>query len=300
VDDLKLEADRLVDGALAAHTRKAYSTGVDSINNCCNLMGYPVTWPVPLDTMVQYVAFLSKSGFASGSVSTYIAGISNEHKMMNCVDSTHNFIIKRMVEGMARGQVRKDVRAPITVDILRKIVPILKHVCRSSFETRLFRAAFVVAFFGFFRISELVAHSVSCSGRAVRRDDINIDSDCNLHVTVRYSKTDQRGQSTTLVIKNIGDDVICPVSAIQEYLSARPVIDGPLFCHFNHEPVTRYQFSAVLQRALQFAGINTGLFSAHSFRIGASTTAYMNGVSSEEIKRMGRWSSDAYKLYIRC
>jgi hypothetical protein len=95
--------------------------------------------------------------------------------MMNCVDTTHTFIIKRMVEGMARGQVRKDIRAPITVDILRKIVPMLKHACRSSFETMLFRATFVVAFLGSFRISELVAHSVSCSGRAVRRDDIEID-----------------------------------------------------------------------------------------------------------------------------
>ena len=42
-----------------------------------------------------------------------------------------------------------------------------------------------------------------------------------------------------------------------------------------------------------------GNFSSHSFRIGAATVAARNGVPDHLIQSMGRWSSNAYQLYIR-
>ena len=42
-----------------------------------------------------------------------------------------------------------------------------------------------------------------------------------------------------------------------------------------------------------------GNFSSHSFRIGAATVAARNGVPDHLIQTMGRWSSNAYQLYIR-
>ena len=40
-------------------------------------------------------------------------------------------------------------------------------------------------------------------------------------------------------------------------------------------------------------------FGTHSFRIGGATTLRMNGMSDDEIMAWGRWSSDAYRRYIR-
>ena len=77
--------------------------------------------------------------------------------------------------------------------------------------------------------------------------------------------------------------------------------DGPLFCHINGAPLSAFQFSSVLHKALKFLGIETKTFKTHSFRIGAATHLYMSSihVSEQEIQRKGRWVSDAYKNYIR-
>ena len=37
----------------------------------------------------------------------------------------------------------------------------------------------------------------------------------------------------------------------------------------------------------------------HSFRIGGATALFSQGVTAEEIRTMGRWSSDIHRLYVR-
>ena len=46
------------------------------------------------------------------------------------------------------------------------------------------------------------------------------------------------------------------------------------------------------------AGID-GNFSSHSFCIGAATVAARNGVPDHLIEALGRWTSNAYQLYIK-
>jgi site-specific recombinase XerD len=86
---------------------------------------------------------------------------------------------------------------------------------------------------------------------------------------------------------------------LKHYLHVRPSFEGPLFCHYGGKLLTRYQFAAVLNKALNFIRIDSSRIKTHSFRIGAATMHFANGVSQEDIQKMGRWKSDAYKRYIR-
>ncbi|VDI23821.1 Hypothetical predicted protein, partial [Mytilus galloprovincialis] len=63
--------------------------------------------------------------------------------------------------------------------------------------------------------------------------------------------------------------------------------------------VTRYQFNAVLKKALNVANITSDNFQSHSFRIGAASQSSKMGFSDDEIQDFGRWESKAYKRYIR-
>ncbi|KAK0525510.1 hypothetical protein OC834_005145, partial [Tilletia horrida] len=53
------------------------------------------------------------------------------------------------------------------------------------------------------------------------------------------------------------------------------------------------QFSLALRKAGRPA------FTGHSFRIGAATHFWHQGASVEEIKLLGGWASDAFRVYLR-
>jgi hypothetical protein len=52
-----------------------------------------------------------------------------------------------------------------------------------------------------------------------------------------------------------------------------------------------------MHQLLLNAGVPTLGFSDHSLRIGAALTAFLNGISRQELKLLGRWKSDAVDIY---
>ena len=204
---------------------------------------------------------------------------------------------KKMLTGLTRLDIRKDIREPITYPILVKIVQTLPCICYTKYETILFTAIFVLAFFGFMRIGELVQDSEANVGHALQYDDVKIVND-SIEIRIKHSKTDQTGKGVIICVTASGKGV-CPVKCIIEYEKIRPKIKKSYFCHFSGKYVTRYQVTSVLKKTLDVSLAKSALYKSHSFRIGAATSAAMAGASDEDIAKMGRWKSSAYKNYIR-
>ena len=116
--------------------------------------------------------------------------------------------------------------------------------------------------------------------------------DLSLYFGVIFSKTDQICRGTTLHIKSKGD-ITCPQLSINKFLALRPHSKGPMFCHFGGSPMTRYQFTSVLAKAISALNKDTNKeFKSHSFRIGASTEMAMRGWPSSVIQ-----TSMGFKLF---
>ena len=75
------------------------------------------------------------------------------------------------------------------------------------------------------------------------------------------------------VQQNCQQPEFCPVQALWHYCKLRGNFAEPLFCFLNGTPGSRSFFSQKLKLSLQFAGCNTAMYKAHSFRIGAATHA---------------------------
>ena len=186
---------------------------------------------------------------------------------------------------------------PITKELLHKVIAILPSFCSSQYETKLFKAAFSLAYHGLLRVSEFACVQGDNS-HVLSYKDVIIRENL-LQVFVSSSKTDQFGRGTLINIHRQLDIHTCPYFLIQEFAKVRPLLQGVLFCHFDGRPITRTQVVAVLKKALSCIGVNHQGYSSHSFRIGAATSLSMLGFSDNMIMQAGRWKSDAYKSYLR-
>ena len=122
------------------------------------------------------------------------------------------------------------------------------------------------------------------------------------HPPKKYSKTDPLGQGVIVKLFPL-PSTLCPVAAVEAYLSQRKSIDSnpesPFFMMPSKLPLTRSDFSANLGLLLMSVQGQKGYIRPHSFRIGAATAAAKAGVPDHVIKVLGRWSSDSYQRYIR-
>ena len=102
----------------------------------------------------------------------------------------------------------------------------------------------------------------------------------------------------TLSVRATRNDLY-PVAAMLGYLVQRRSAPGPLFMFSDGRLLTRDRFVSALRTALTDGGIDPSLYAGHSFRVGAATTATLQGLQESLIKTLGRWESSAYQLYIR-
>ena len=113
---------------------------------------------------------------------------------------------------------------------------------------------------------------------------------------INVAKSDPFRTSCVIVVGR-NDSLLCSVEALLRYLHLRGSNPGPLFVFENGSPLTRVKLSFVISNLLKVCYIEGG-YTGHSFRIGAATTAARVGIPDNMIKTLGRWSSEAYRLYI--
>ena len=131
--------------------------------------------------------------------------------------------------------------------------------------------------------------------------DVALDSHSQpamIRVRIKQSKTDPFRQGVHIYIGRSFAD-ICPVQCITAYLSIRGTQPGPLLIHRNGTPLTRTALVRKMRSALSQAGMDSSVYSGHSFRIGAATTAAARGIEDAIIQTLGRWQSTAYLRYVK-
>ncbi len=295
----------MIDASIASNTKDTYNTGLQCFTNFRIVYKLDNIWPPPCSHIVLFVAYLSMKGKAYKTANCYLSAINFRCKFLepqNFIDFSKNFIVIKMLEGLKRSKNTTDQRLPITSELLFKISNVLSSVCSSSYETLLFTTAFSLAFHGFLRVGEIVYTKLGQEHQILSLNDVHILEEGGsqfIRLHLKHSKCDQTGKGATVDIQKTNSK-ICPVNLLQSFLTVRSSSNGPLFCHFNGSYVTRYQFSSILNKSLRVLGIDSSGYKNHSFRIGGASEWSVNGRSVQDIMKMGRWKSEAYKSYIRC
>ncbi len=250
----------------------------------------------------MYITELAQSR-AHSTIRTYLAGVRHLHVISGLENPLEGKLkLALVLRGVKRIKPRQNfVRLPVTPLIMSAIKSTLET--RPSFDSTMLWAACCLGFFGFLRSGEFTVPTSNSydSRRHLSVADIAVDSHSNptmVAVRLRVSKTDQFGTGVTIYLGRTSGP-ICPVTAILQYLAARPPGNGPLFITDQATPLTKAWFICKVKEALGQAGIDSSSYKGHSFRIGAATTAAACGLNEGLIKTLGRWASSAYQAYIR-
>lgn len=156
------------------------------------------------------------------------------------------------------------------------------------------------AFFGFFRLGELLPASSKAFNPAVDLvwGDVAVDNHASprmVQVHLKKSKCDQVGASADVILGISGRD-LCPVKAILAYIDLGGPQPGAFFVNASNRPVAKVWFVEQIQEVLESVGASQSQYSGHSFRIGEATAAALAGVEDPTICTLGWWHSTAFLI----
>ena len=265
-----------------------------------------VPFPVSKRSFLAYLIFLSRSLSCYRSVINYINILKHINRSLGADFSfMHDydaFLTLRALRRVMSDSVR--ITHPVTIDMLLNCFHFFDwanslHVCM--------HAAFLVAFFSFLRISNLVPYKSSDLGSSkayfLMRSDVSFSA-TGAVLRVYRTKTIQFHQRVLEIpLPLIPNSILCPVSALKNYFSLVPApLDSPLFMvsvGSGIKPVLASHFNRFFKACVRAAGFDPQHFSSRSFRQGGATFAFNCGAPSEFIKAQGDWQSDAYLIYLK-
>jgi len=207
--------------------------------------------------------------------------------------------IDQLIRGAKRciPEKAKRLRLPLTREILIKAISILNLHTQVDINIH---AAICVSFAAFLRAGEFTWDSwdpKTSPSHSLARGHVKFNNNGSVTIRLPSSKTDPSKLGTDIHLAAT-TSILCPVSALKRLFRQCPAEpNSPLFS----KPLgsfTKSFFMLRVHNLLVRVGISTIGFSGHSIRKGAAVSAISNGISREDVKKMGRWKSDAVQVYI--
>ncbi|WP_394847354.1 site-specific integrase [Pendulispora brunnea] len=296
---LTARAFAYVEEAKASSTRRAYRTAWGAFEAWCAAQEFAAL-PADPSTVALYIAYLADEGLAVSTIGKVLAAIADAHRTRGLAWLRGAPAVNLTMSGIRRKLgVAPHQKTPVRDRELRAMVATLEPADGQAWSLTALRdrALLTLGWSGMFRRSELVSLGV----RDIRRVREG------LIVTLRRSKTDQTGKGREKGIPYAADPDLCPVRALEAWLVAAKITEGPIFRAVNrHGQVSKRALSDrsvadIVKRVARAAGLDDGDYSGHSVRAGAASTAAENGRSLSAIMKVGGWTSErvVVERYIR-
>ena len=173
-----------------------------------------------------------------------------------------------------------------TEHILSQIV----EVCNHLEHPHVFTTVYLLAFFSFIRLSNIVPQSRAQydHSRHLARGDV-IFSSTEAIILIKWSKTIQiRDKVLTIRVPFLPGSSLCPVTALKAMIALVAGSDNnPHFATHTYDsvlPLTDSMVRKHIKRVLALLGLQSDGYTFHTFRRSGASWAYNHGVSMEAIK----------------
>lgn len=290
IEELRAAARAAAEASRAASSERAYASDWRDFSAFATRIGRE-RLPADPETVALYVADLRRRGRRPATIARKLAAIAVYHGSTGHPTPTSHDVVRAVVRGTRRqlGVAQKQKTA-LELDDLRTALAAIPEDLRGRRD----RAALLVGWAAALRRSELAALDV---------DDVAYERE-GIALSIRRSKTDREAAGDVVAVPYGAEEATCPVRALQRWLAAAAIENGPLFRRVDRHGNVGVALSGralanmVAARATA-AGLD-GDFAAHSLRSGFATAAARAGRLEAAIMRHGRWKSvQVARRYIR-
>jgi hypothetical protein len=221
-------------------------------------------------------------------------------------------LVKFLLQGKKNMDNMKDKtcgtvkRLPMTMTVMKLLKEEIRRWEVDINRKLLVWAVATIAFHGAFRIHELLnkVEGEFDPDFALLGKDIKVKNEGNnmkkIEIKLKCPKENRSNKAVVVDIFESGG-TLCPVKAYTRWRDrAKPTDDLPAFRDANGIPLTGKKMNNYLRLLLgKHVDYDKAKFTGHSFRIGLATTLGSLGFSTDDIKEAGRWSSNAYEVYMK-
>ena len=275
---------------------KVYDRALTKYRQFLLTYSLPIELPSPPIVIALYATYMHQLEYAYRTIVTHMTAISHMHKYYQISEPTKNVFVQRTLQGIKQSSISVECRMPITLPLLHKLHISLNHIVSSPRARVMFQAMYLLAFHAFLRVGEMT-QSHGRSLNVIQYHQISVTQDN--YIVLSFSKYKHSKGRTHVISIQAQALPFCPVHTMREYIRYRGVVPSPLFIHADGRQVNRDCFTSMLNKTTKFLGLSSTFYKSHSFRIGAASHGARNGMSDAQIRHMGRWSSNAFKSYIR-
>lgn len=302
-------------GAWGDGTLKSYNSGVVKLYRFAKVKEIERKELLPISAKIvkQFVVWASKKEFGnaiddesvrSSTLKAYIAGIKAWHMFHDQsyphhVDDAVRTLLRatRLTEAKLSEVGKK--RPPV---LISDLVILMEVLPRQGERGLAILTVALVAFWGTARLGELISDSVK--KRLPRWDDLEwAEERSYVRISIHNAKTSAPGEVQYIHLQRLAS-VLDPVSILEEWWALRPrKLSEEIFVVWVDEKKKRLGKQSTIDhlRAVwnEKRPRNKQMLHGHSFRIGGASLKWNLGSDREEVKRAGRWASDAYLVYLR-
>ena len=257
-----------------------------------------------------FIAHLVNEGLQSSTIKSYISAI-KKTLVIDGYDWEDNKVLLGTLTRACR--IINDVmktRLPIHCSLLEMILFEFQRVYSTQVYLQLlYKAVFLLGYYGLMRVGEL---TVNEGNHTVKAANVHIATNKEKLLVVLYtSKTHSvavKPQKIKIVSnrnERTGKYVqrnFCPFSVLRNYIQMRgdyQSAQDPLFVFRDNSAVHADHIRALLKKTIATLGLDPRLYDVHSLRIGRTTDLVKFDYPIEEVKRMGKWKSNAVYRYIK-
>ena len=285
--------------ARAENTRRAYRAAVARFTEWCAALGRTAL-PASAETVAAFLAAEAGRGLAVNTLRLRHAALRYLHLLAGYPPPTGSPLVSATFAGIRRAH-RRPLRkkTALVLEPLRATLSAIPDTLPGHRD----RALILVGFAAALRPSELARLDIAA---LTRHED-------GIALFLPWRKNDQEAHGTTVWLP-VGQTDLCPVTALEAWLGAAGITEGPLFrrlwrlppprvrkgikrkpipdhYRIGTNPIDTDSIALVVKRWTGRAGLDGAAFAGHSLRRGAISSGVAQGVHIARLKQFSGHAS---------